>query len=51
MLEDQVRRTWKIPAIAVEPAPARRDDSNDSYQAPPEPPTLKERSPTTIDEK
>ena len=22
MLEDQVRRTWKIPAVAIEPAPA-----------------------------
>ncbi|NUZ09127.1 hypothetical protein HQN59_25650 [Schlegelella sp. ID0723] len=37
VLEDQVRRTWKIPAVAVEPALSPRDETNDSYQPPPEP--------------
>ncbi len=37
VLEDQVRRTWKIPAVAVEPAPHLRDGVTGLYEPPPEP--------------
>lgn len=43
VLEDEVRRMWKIPAVAVEPAPHREDDdANGQYEPPPEPAARRE---------
>jgi len=37
VLEDQVRRTWKIPYVAIEAAPLEPGDDAKPYDPPPEP--------------